>query len=101
MELNQVIKKPLITEKTMIATSSGKFTFMVHPRATKELVKNAVESFFKVDVKKVWLTVTAGKSKRVGKSKRNVITKPDWKKAIVKLAKDQKIDLFEIKKAKK
>ena len=101
MDLSQVIKKPLITEKTMIATSSGKFTFMVHPRATKKLVKDAVETFFKVDVKKVWLTVVAGKSKRVGRTRRNLITKPDRKKAIVKLAKDQKIDLFEIKGAKK
>lgn len=101
MELSQVLKKPLITEKSMMATSSGKFTFMVHPQATKRLVKDAVETFFKVNVRHVWLTVIAGKSRRVGRTRRNLITKPDRKKAIVKLAKDQKIDLFEIKGAKK
>lgn len=95
MDLSQVIKKPLITEKTASLTAQNKYTFVVDKKANKETVKKAVEEFFKVDVKKVWLIKVLGKKKRVGRFRRKIIKKPDWKKAIVQLAKDQKIELFE------
>lgn len=96
MDLSQVIKKPLITEKTASLTAQNKYTFVVDKKANKETVKKAVEEFFKVKVKKVWLIKVLGKKKTVGRFRRKIIKKPDWKKAIVQLAKDQKIDLFEI-----
>lgn len=95
MDLSNVIKRPVITEKTLGLTAEGKFTFAVDKKASKKQVKKAVEEFFKVNVLKVWLTTVRGKEKRVGKMKRKKIQTPDLKKAIVKLAKDQKIDLFE------
>jgi large subunit ribosomal protein L23 len=97
MELSNVIKRPLITEKTMAATAQNKFTFKVDWQATKATVKQAVEVFFKVKVKKVWLTTIAGKTRRVGAARKNLVKKPDWKKATVKLLPGQKIDLFDVK----
>ena len=55
MHLSQVIKQPLITEKTTALTKQNKFTFKVDNKASKSIVKQAVERFFKVEVKKVWL----------------------------------------------
>ncbi len=101
MELSNVIKRPLITEKTMAATAQNKFTFEVDWQASKETVKQAVETFFKVKVKKVWLTTIAGKTSKVGTARRNLIKKIDWKKATVKLLPGQKIDLFDVKEKTK
>lgn len=95
MDLSKVIKRPLITEKTTGLTSQGKFTFVVDKKADKEVVKKAVERFFNVDVKKVWLMTVLGKKKKVGRRRNRITKRPDWKKAVVQLAKDQKIDLFE------
>ena len=95
MNLSYIIKKPLITEKTMALVQVGKFTFMVDKKATKKTVKKAIEEFFNVNVKKVWLIKVLGKRKRAGRRQRRMIKKPDYKKAIVKLKEGQKIDLFE------
>lgn len=100
MQLNEIIKKPLITEKFMAKTKSGRYAFVVDKRANKNIVKKAVEDFFKVKVKKVWLMKVLGKRKKVGRSQKKIIKKSDWKKAIVQLNKDQKIDLFETGGAK-
>ena len=97
MNLSYIIKKPLITEKTMALAQEGKFTFIIDKKANKKTAKKAIEKFFKVEVKKVWIIKVLGKKKRTGK-KRRIIKKPDYKKAIVKLAEGQKIDLFEVKK---
>lgn len=95
MHLHQIIKKPLITEKTMILANEGKYTFRVDKRADKKIIKRAVENFFKVEVKKVWVIKVWGKRKKVGRQKKKTIKKSDWKKAIVLLKEGQKIDLFE------
>jgi len=97
MDLSHIIKKPLITEKTMALAQEGKFTFVVDKKANKKSAKKAIEEFFKVEVKKVWMMKVLGKKKRSGKQRR-MIKKSDWKKAIVKLKEGQKIDLFEVKK---
>lgn len=96
MDLVQIIKQPLITEKTTALASQGKFTFKVYKKADKKSVKKAIEKFFKVEVKKVWLVKSGSKKKRVGKARKREITIPSWKKAIVKLAPGQRIDLFEV-----
>ncbi|MFC1711977.1 50S ribosomal protein L23 [Patescibacteria group bacterium] len=95
MDISHIIKKPIITEKSIQETQNSKFTFAVDKKANKSQVKKAVEEFFQVDVKKVWLLKYIGKRHKVGRFKRKVNKKPDWKKAIVKLDKGQKIDLFD------
>lgn len=78
MNLNQVIKKPIITEKSTEATSFGRYAFEVDKKATKGEIKRAMEKFFEVKALKVWTSVRPKKGK----------------KAIVQLAEGQKIDLF-------
>jgi large subunit ribosomal protein L23 len=97
MELSDIIKKPLITEKTMVLTKQDKYTFYVDKRANKNLIKKAVEKFFPVEVKKVWLIKVLGKTKRTGRYRRRLIKKSDWKKAIVQVnpEQSQRIDLFD------
>lgn len=85
-----VIKRPLITEKaTGLKESNNHVAFEVDKRANKHLIKNAVEKLFDVKVKEVKVMNYKGKTKRFGTSigKRN-----DWKKAIVVLEKDQKLE---------
>ena len=92
LEPHQVILRPLVTEKGMFASESGnQYTFEVNPRATKIDIKKAVELLFEVKVEKVATQNRKGKAKRYrfrfGKTK-------NWKKAIVKLAGEDKIDFF-------
>ena len=53
MELSQVIKKPIISEKSVALTKEGKYSFRVDKKADKKLVAKAVTEFFKVEVKKI------------------------------------------------
>lgn len=89
-----IIKKPVITEKSMNAMSDKKYTFIVHPSATKGQIKEAVEKMFdgaKVD--KVNTMNYDGKVKRRG---RTFGRTSKYKKAIVKLTQDSKdIEIFE------
>lgn len=94
MDLHEIIIRPFITEKTMKDAKQGKFTFQVSKSATKHTIRKAVEEVFKVDVKGVATSTIKGRTKRVG-VKRTEIKEPSFKKAIVRLAKGQKIDLFE------
>lgn len=92
MQLHDVIKKPVITEASMLAMDEKKYTFDVDTRANKTLVKQAVESVFGVKVEKVNIMNVKPKFKRMGRyagytSKR--------RKAIVTLTQDSKeIELF-------
>ena len=76
----EVILKPIITEKSNDAMQEGKYTFKVNKKATKVEIAKAVEKLFEVKVLKVNTMNVSGKKKRVryetGKT-------PDWKKAIV------------------
>ena len=92
LEPHQVIIKPLVTEKGMFQSNElNQYTFKVNRLATKTEIKAAVETLFKVDVAKVATQNRLGKSRRYrfkfGRTK-------DWKKAIVKLKGDQRIDFF-------
>lgn len=85
-----VIVSPVITEKSTAASEQNKFLFNVTLDASKEDIRSAVESLFKVKVTKVNTLVRLGKNKRF----RNVMgKKSDMKKAIVTLAAGQSIDL--------
>lgn len=93
MNLYDVIKKPVITEKSMIALESGKYTFEVDTRAHKLLIKQAIEAAFDgVKVASVNTVTSKPKQKRVG---RYVGFTSKTKKAIITLTADSKaIELF-------
>ena len=93
MDFYQIIKKPLITEKaTKQKEQVNQLTFEVDRHANKILVKNAIENIFKVKVLSVTVINVKGKKRMVG---RNAGRKPDWKKAIVRLAPGENIAFFE------
>lgn len=77
-----IIIKPIITEKSNMEMQAGKYTFEVNKKATKVDVKRAVEKLFNVKVLKVDTINVSGKEKRVG---RNIGKTADWKKAIVSI----------------
>ena len=80
MVAEDVIIKPIITEKSNDGLQEGKYTFKVNKKATKVEIAKAVEKLFEVKVLKVNTITVKGKEKRVG---RNVGMTSDWKKAIV------------------
>ena len=89
-----IIKKPIITERSMMGTQNNKYTFEVAADAGKIEIKKAVEEIFGVKVAKVNTMNVPGKAKRLGAA-RPGRTK-DWKKAIVQLTEDSKtIEFFE------
>ena len=92
MQMHEIIRKPLITEKNAALQAEGKYSFEVDKRANKVQVKNAVETGFKVTVTAVNVVSMRGKSKRMG---RRIVQTPNWKKAVVTLKPGDKIDLFE------
>jgi large subunit ribosomal protein L23 len=93
LAIQEIVKRPLITEKNERAREAARqFAFEVHREATKIQVKQAVEQLFKVHVLAVRTAVARGKNKRVG---RNVGRRPNWKKAFVTLKEGETIALFE------
>lgn len=93
MNLHEIVRRPLVTEKSNIAREEGNLvTFAVDPRANKHEIKRAVQELFDVKVLDVRTMRMPRKSRRVGKF---VGRKPEWKKAIVRLAEGQTIEFFE------
>ncbi len=93
MDLNQVIKGPLITEKLDQAREKFRqYSFLVDRTATKHDVSRAVTTLFKVTVEAVRTNIVRGKIKRVGRS---MGKRPNYKKAVVTLKEGDKIELFE------
>ena len=86
-----VLLRPVITERSMTETNTGRYTFAVADDATKHEIAAAVAESFKVDVVAVNTTKVRGKSRRIG---RRIGRKPDWKKAIVTVAKGQRIERY-------
>ncbi len=94
MNIYDVIKRPLVTEKTtMEKDAKNIISFAVSCDANKIEIKDAVEKFFKVEVMNVNTINIAGKKKRVGKY---VGKRSDWKKAYVTLKEGNKVDFFEV-----
>lgn len=88
-----IIRKPVITEKSMKEMTDKKYTFIVDKHANKVQIKNAVEEVFGVEVDDVKTANYLGKNKRVGV---HLGKKADFKKAVVKLTADSKtIEFFE------
>lgn len=93
MKIHDVIQRPLVTEKSNIGREEENLvTLAVDPRATKHDVKRAVEALFSVNVIDVRTMRMPRKTRRVG---RFVGRKPEWKKAIVRLAEGQMIEFYE------
>lgn len=93
MTAQDIILKPIITERSMEGLQESKYTFKVAKNATKPQIKLAVEELFDVDVKSVNTMNVRGRTKRVGLSRG---TTPDWKKAIVTLKEGSKtIEFFD------
>ena len=90
--LRDVLIKPLVTEKTNDVMQDNKYTFVVPLKANKVEIRQAVEKVFKVKVLEVNTVRVLGKIKRMGK---NSGKRPDYKKAVVKLAPGQRIEFFE------
>lgn len=89
----KIIYFPWVTEKsTDLRTKEDKYAFKVDPKANKLEIKKAIEDLFKVKVEDVHTIVMHGKVKRMGRFEGK---RPNWKKAIVRLKKGEKIEFFE------
>ena len=82
MIAEEIIIKPIITERSSMDMQEGKYTFKVNKKATKVEIAKAVEKLFEVKVLKVNTMTVSGKTKRVRYQEG---TTSDWKKAIVKI----------------
>ena len=90
--ITEVIRKPLITEKTSFATDKyNRYGFEVELKSNKHQIKSAIESLYDVKVLSVKTNITPGKIKRAGKSIKKT---SKVKKAFVQLAEGQKIEFF-------
>lgn len=90
---HDIIRKPVITEKSMAEMSDKKYTFIVDVHANKCQIKKAVEEVFAVKVEDVKTANILGKTKRVGV---HIGKRADYKKAVVKLSGESKsIEFFE------
>ncbi len=88
-----VIKKPLVTEKSTSLMAENKYAFSVDINANKIDIRRAVQELFNVKVKSVNTMRVKGKPKRLGVHRGY---RPNWKKAIVTLEEDSKpIEIFE------
>ena len=89
---HQVLIRPLVTEKgTLLSSKFNSYTFLVATLASKTDIKNAVEQLFSVKVESVNTQVQHGKKRRW---KQTLGQLPDWKKAIVTLSQEDKIEFF-------
>jgi large subunit ribosomal protein L23 len=88
----QIIRQPIISEKSYALIAANKYTFRVHPRAHKTQIRAAVEEIFKVRVIEVRTMRQKPKPKRRGWTSG---TSRSWKKAVVELAPGDRIELFE------
>ncbi|HBK67452.1 MAG TPA: 50S ribosomal protein L23 [Firmicutes bacterium] len=92
MDPRDIIKKPIVTEKTTRLMELNKYCFMVDRRANKIQIKEAIETIFKVRVKEINTMRILGKIKRMGKYEGR---RPSWKKAVVTLEPGSRIEFFE------
>lgn len=90
------LRRPLVTEKSNYQSSKlNQYTFEVSSKATRTMVKDAVESIYDVTVERVNIVNVAPKRGRRAKSRRLLVRKSGFKKAIVTLAAGQTIEIFE------
>ncbi len=92
MQVFDILRRPVITEKSTILQEEGRYTFEVAQNATKHQIKEAVEEAFNVDVLQVNTMHVRGKRKRFGP---RIAQGRSWKKAIVLLSPGDTITIFE------
>jgi len=92
MDLYEVLRRPLITEKSTVLQAEGKYAFEVAKSAAKPQIKQAVEKAFSVKVLAVNVILMPGKRRRMG---RRELPPQPWKKAIVTLKPGDSIEFFE------
>ena len=92
MEARDILVRPLITERTTQLMAEGKYVFVVARAANKIEIAKAVSEIFKVKGAKGNTVNVIGKKKRMGRTEGK---RPDYKKAIVKLAPGETIEFFE------
>ncbi|MBN1452791.1 MAG: 50S ribosomal protein L23 [Anaerolineales bacterium] len=91
-----VLVRPLITEKS--SYQSGKlnqYSFVVADKATKTMVKDAIETLFDVNVVRVNIVNAPAKRGRRARSRRLLVRRPSFKKAIITLATGETLEMFE------
>jgi large subunit ribosomal protein L23 len=91
-EVLEIIRRPVITEKSTILATQDRYVFEVASWANKIQIKEAVETAFNVDVVTVRTLTMPGKMRRIRRNRG--MTSP-WKKAIVQVQPGQKIEVFE------
>jgi large subunit ribosomal protein L23 len=92
MDARQVIRQPIISEKSYALIAENKYTFRVHPQAHKTQIRSAVEEIFNVHVVDVRTMRQKPKPKRRGYTAGRTRS---WKKAVVELAPGERIEVFE------
>lgn len=92
MHTYEVLRRPLITEKSTVLAAQNKYAFEIAEGANKTMIKQAVETAFKVTVTGVNVITMKPKARRMG---RNIYMSSPWKKAIVTLKPGDKIEFFE------
>jgi len=91
-----VLIRPLVTEKSSYQSGQlNQYSFVVADKATKSLVKGAVETLFDVNVARVNIVNAPAKRGRRARSRRLLVRRPSFKKAIVTLADGESLEIFE------
>ncbi|MBI1794004.1 MAG: 50S ribosomal protein L23 [Chloroflexi bacterium] len=90
-----VIRRPLVTEKSSYQSSKlGQYSFEVVENATRTMVRDAIETMFDVKVERVNIINVSAKRGRRARSRRLMVRKPGYKKAIVTLVEGQTLEIF-------
>jgi large subunit ribosomal protein L23 len=92
MTYEQILIEPVLSEKANVLREEGKYVFKVDPRANKIQIKEAVRRLYNVHPISCTVMVVGGKPKRL-RSRPGYTS--SWKKAIIRLSKDEKISIFE------
>lgn len=90
-EILELIKFPVISDKATRLLETNKYTFLVDPKANKKVIKAAIEYLFDVKVEKVNTLHLPSKNRTVG---RFIGSRPNYKKAVISLADNDRINLF-------
>lgn len=99
MNISQVIRKPVLTEKTVRGETMGKYTFEVDPDATKVDIKIALHQLYGVNVEKV--NIIKGLPKfRIGKTRQAMQKRDTTRKAVITLKTGEKLDITKLKQVK-
>jgi large subunit ribosomal protein L23 len=92
MDLTQVLIRPIVSEKSYVLATAGKYTFRVHPDANKTQIKQAIEQLFDVTVLEVRTSTVKPKPKRRGYTSGQTRA---WKKAVAQVGEGETIPIFQ------